>query len=97
MITKYNYGWLGPRVTKLNGFGRLLRKNGWFKVDRANKNNPCGFDWMRYGRPESEINGAEIAYLSTCGLTGLVGWISDAQYERGVGMTRKQWSKTKLI
>ncbi len=97
MITKYNHGWLGLRVTKLNGCGRLLRKNGWFKADRANKNNPCGFDWMRYGQPDSAINSPITWELSANGLCGLVGWISDAQHERGVGMTRKQWSKTRVI
>lgn len=95
--TKYNHGWLGIRVEKLNGTGKLLRSMGWLKADSANKNNPAGFNWMRYGQPESAYNGEMIQKLAAAGLDGLVGWISDAQYERGIGMTRKQWQATRRI
>lgn len=97
MKSKYKMGWIGIRVGRLGGAGRLLRDSGWLRLDHSSPNNRDGFDWVLPCQTRSGFLAMDWRTLAGAGLEGMAFWVSSAQREADTGMTAAQWGERALI
>lgn len=78
--------------------GKVLKRNGWVKIDHAQVNNRNGFDYVLPGRKEEYLE--DFIWrdeLSKHGMRGIAVWITDAQWGRSEGITNRQWERRRVI
>ncbi len=96
-ISAYQLGWIGIRVAKAGRASKILKRDGWIKMDPASINNHNAFGWMRPCRTEEEYLTTDWNYLAKAGLSGVAMWITKAQQGKNSSVTDHQWQRRSLI
>lgn len=97
MKSKYQIGWIGIRASKTGRASKILKKEGWIRLDHASLNNRNGFDWIRAAQTFEAFNTTKWNDLAEAGLCGFAVWFCDAQWGQNSGITDFQWQNRKNI
>lgn len=89
-LSKYKVGFIGLRITKLGSSSKLLKKQGWMKLNHP-AHNRNSFDYIKWVISKDKFNSFDWQPFIKNNLEAIAVWCTDAQWGKDGGITDKQW------